>query len=499
MSIARNSMYNMAGSIVPLILALATVPLYLNAVGTERYGALAIAWLILGYFGLFDLGLGRATSQRIAALKNSNAEHRARVFWTAVIVNIGMGIFGGIILYFGATYFFEHQFSADDWLKSEILVAIPYLALAVPIATLTGVASGALQGREKFLDVNIITIIGTCLFQLFPLIVAYINGPTLKWLIIAAITARIIGFLIFYVRVHHHILRGFKPNFDRSEWLSLLKFGGWASISSIIGPLILTFDRMMIGAILGPKQVTFYTVPLEIVQRISVIPISIGGALFPRFVTESGEGRASLQDKSLRAVASIASMPTLIVLLILEPFITLWVGREIAENSTIIGLIALLGFWANAFAIIPFSRLQAMGRPDLVTKSLLAQLLPYMAAVYCALMYSGLIAAAIVFSARRLFDFQILYYLSEKKIAIPKYIIIFSIVLAAAFIIAVTMPMTSYLRWIFSALLIFTNALLCVRALPSEIFEFIQTYLVKFKLSFILRPMLRIREIQLSK
>src|ERR1700722_3654837 len=107
-SLSRHAGYNLVGSLIPIILSLITVPIYLKLVGTERYGVLAIAWLLLGYFGLFDLGLGRATSFRIASLHSGTPQQRADAFWSAIAVNIGMGLVGGLVLWIAATYFFGH-------------------------------------------------------------------------------------------------------------------------------------------------------------------------------------------------------------------------------------------------------------------------------------------------------------------------------------------------------------------------------------------------------
>ena len=98
MSIGRNTMYNLMGTAVPTLLALVTVPAYLRLIGPERYGVLAIAWLVLGYFGVFDLGLGRATAQRISALRDAGADVRATAFGTALVTNLGVGLIGALIM-----------------------------------------------------------------------------------------------------------------------------------------------------------------------------------------------------------------------------------------------------------------------------------------------------------------------------------------------------------------------------------------------------------------
>jgi O-antigen/teichoic acid export membrane protein len=224
-SVGRNAGYNLAGSLLPLLLSLLTVPLYLKLVGPDRYGVLAIAWLLLGYFGLFDLGLGRATSYRIAALRDGPADARAATFWTAIAANVGLGLIGALALWAAAGWFFADIFKVDAAIRPEILAGVPYLALAVPIATLTGVLSGGLQGREQFLRTNSISVASTALFQLFPFAVAWLYGPYLPILLLAAIAARLVAVAALWAFAHAELTRGHKLRIERARLKELLSFG----------------------------------------------------------------------------------------------------------------------------------------------------------------------------------------------------------------------------------------------------------------------------------
>lgn len=421
MSVARHTAYNLAGSLIPVALALVTVPLYLRLIGIERYGLLSIAWLFLGYFGLFDLGLGRAAAQGIAALRDAPAATRAATLWTALAVNAGMGAVGAAILWAVAGWYFAGPLEVDDALRAEAIASLPWLALSVPIATTTGVLLGALQGRERFAETNAISVASTALFQLVPLAVAVVHGPDLFWLLAAGIAVRVATLVPIWRSCRAHIIGAHPFRFDRARFGDLLSYGGWITVSSLVGPLMVTADRFAIGAVLGAAAVSLYTVPFQLAQRLGILPGAIANALFPRL---AGEGEAhvarALSQDAMRTAAAIMTPPVAIGILAMGPFLTAWVGAEFAAQATPIGRIALLGFWLNGVAQMPFALIQARADcrrsgPRITAFLHLGELLPYFAAVYLLAGSFGLPGVAAAFGLRCGADFLILGWLAYRR------------------------------------------------------------------------------------
>lgn len=416
MSVGRNATYNLIGSIVPVALSFATVPAYLHLIGPERYGVLAIAWLLLGYFGLFDLGLGRATSFRIAALRDAPPEARADTFWAALAVNVVMGLVGGAVLWAAAAYFFSHVFKVDEHMRPEIMAAVPLLAASVPVATLTGVLTGALQGREKFLETNSVSTVSTVLFQLLPLGLVLAFGPNVTMLLTGALAARLLAAVVLAYRCHRELTAGHPRRLVRREIVTLLKFGGWVNLVSIFGPMLQIVDRFAIGAILGAVAVTIYTVPFQLAQRMAILPASITNALFPRMSAATREEQETLSERSSGVMIGLMSLPILAAVFLVEPFLRLWIGTKVGIQSAPVGRIVLIGFWFNAFALIPFVRLQASGRPDIVSKFVMAEVPPYLILLYFALKFFGFEGCALAFTVRCVSDYLWLNWLASRRL-----------------------------------------------------------------------------------
>ena len=415
MSLVRHSAYNLVGGLIPVVGALVTVPIYIHLIGPARYGVLAIAWILLGYFGLFDLGLGRATSFRIAALVNAKASDRADTFWAAIYVNVGMGVVGGGLLWLAAGYFFGHVFKVSPALRPEILAAVPLLALSVPIATLTGVLTGGMQGRQKFLSINIVSVISSLLFQLFPLLVTFMFGPNLVQVLAAALFARLVGLIVLAYLCHVELARGHAIRLKREEVPLLLKYGGWVTVASLLAPFLSVIDRFAIGATVGAVAVAVYTVPFQLAKQISILPSAINTAFFPRLASAAPAERKLLERDAIFTIISLVSLPVLGAIFLSEPTLLLWVGHKIGDQAAPIARVLFITFWFNAMALVPFTNLEATGRPDLIVKCQMAELIPYFVALYFGLKWFGILGAALALLFRMAMDYGTQSWANERS------------------------------------------------------------------------------------
>ena len=420
MSLTRNTAYNALGSAVPLAALVLALPPYLAAIGEARYGVLAILWTLLGYLGLFDLGLGRAVTQRVAALHADRPERRAGVFWTALLLNLAVGVAVGAALWLGATVAFDAL--AGPFLRdraggvplAEVRAALPWVALAFPLLLASGVMSGALIGREEFLHQNAVRAAEGALVQVVPLTVALTVGPSLPALAGAVVGVRAASSLALFALCVRRLPVRLRPVVDRAEVWPLFAYGGWVTVSSSLGPLLHALDRVLIAAVSGARAVTYYTVPFGVVSQLSIVPGSLTTALFPRFSSQAttAERHALLAD-GMRAVAAAITLPVVAGLVVIEPALGWWIDPAFAARAGPVGLALLPGVWANGLAYVPLAMLQAAGRPDLVAKAHAAELVPYLAALWVALGAYGVVGAAAVWSVRTTVDLAVLSGLSR--------------------------------------------------------------------------------------
>lgn len=400
--IARSTLINLAGLLIPTVVSLATVPLYLRWIGEVRYGVLLLAFTLLGYFGAFDLGLGRAVAQRVA--RQESSEERNRTFWTAFILSAGMGVLGGIVLYFLGHWLFAEIFQIPAALRGEAQKAIPWLAAIVPLVALISVLAGTLEARQAFLSLNASQIIGVIGLQTFPLLSVALGHGSIAALIAAALAGRLVGVLVMFWLTAQRLPFVGWPVPHRAEIGPLLRFGGWISVSGAVIPLLTIVDRLIIGSRLGAAAVTAYTVPFNLTQRFTYLPSALNTTLFPRFSKNQTSDNKNLMNQAVTSLIAIQTPFIVIAILLMHPFLILWIGTPLANQSAPVAIILLLGIWINGPSYPCYSYLQAIGRPDIMTKFYLVQLVPFLLFLWFIVGYFGILGAAIAWSLRMTVD-----------------------------------------------------------------------------------------------
>lgn len=403
MSMFKNTIVNVAGSVIPLVIAILTVPQYLHLIGEERYGVLAVIWLLLGYFGIFDFGLGKATARRMSQIDSDHK--RSELFSTVLFLTLFLGVIGGMVLLIFSEWILAHLFSLRDESKNEALRSILWLPLALILLLLNSAFVGALQARERYVAINAASVLGDSLAQLLPLLVAWLGYVSIDILLPSVLGARLITSILLLIQCRKHVPIANKLKIDFSHLRPLLGYGGWASALTMIGPLMTVLDRMVIGTLAGAKGVTLFTIPFNLVTKLLILPNSYGMVLFPRLAALSRDESKALADNAGRSVIAFMTPMTILAIGVTHPFMILWLGRDFADRCTGIGELILLGVWMNA-AVMPYSYyLYAEAR--LKTKILVISLLEvplYFFFLWVGVKYFGVLGAAAAWSLRVAID-----------------------------------------------------------------------------------------------
>lgn len=440
MSVGRHTAYNLAGAVVPLVVSLVTVPIYLEVIGLDRYGVLAICWLLLGYFGLFDFGLGRATAQKIAALADRPAQDRSEIFWTSALLSTALGLVALIAFVPLAAIGFQLMQVTNAGLRQEIQAALPFLAAAVPFGIAQSLLVGALEGRREFLKINIMVTFGTVATATLPLLTALLIGPQLANLLAAALATRAAVLIMLVVACIVAIpLR--PPKLAKPAQIRrLLQFGGWITVSNVLGPLMVFWDRFAIGVVLGSAAVAVYVVPFNLVWQIVIIPAALTSALFPRLAYAKAGLARDLASQAVSVLAFVMTPGTLFAILAAPPFLSVWLGSELGASTAPVACILLFGIWINGFGRIPHSHLQARERPHVITFLMMAELLPYAALLYLFMRLFGLPGAAAAWSLRSLADTIALFILDENSTEEVRKLASQAVLIVSAVVISVMLP-----------------------------------------------------------
>jgi O-antigen/teichoic acid export membrane protein len=319
---------------------------------------------------------------------------------TALLLNLLLGLFGALVLYIFGNFLVAHMLRLPVDLSAEVRGAFPWIACMLPIALVTAVGRGSIDAREHFFAVNLLDFAGVVLGQVLPVLCVVFVSPELTFVIPATFCASLISAVLMFSFIARTERITSLRAFDRARVRELVGYGAWVSVTNVIGPLLTSLDQIIIGRLLGAAAVAYYSVPMNLVARSQTMAAALGRTLFPRFARLGAEEARQLAEKSVISLGYAFCSICGPAIIFGKSFLVLWMGSTFASYAGPIVKILMIGAWTNGVAFIPFSFLQAQGRPDLTAKIHAIELLPFIAVLWFLLQRFGLSGAALAWVLR---------------------------------------------------------------------------------------------------
>ncbi len=400
--LAKNTLINFVGKVIPVLAAIVTIPYVVHKLGPEWFGILSLAWVVLAYFNLIDLGLGRATTKFVAeALGQGNHDKIPVIVWTSLFLNMGLASLAVGIYVLITPWLVVTVLHIPKELVGEAIHVFRVLAVLIIFTVVNLNLVGVLQAYQRFDLVNVVGVPSQTLTYVLPAIILYYGGNISHialGMVIKSIITTGTNFLlcIWIARIH-------RISFSFSAAQPLFSFGGWIFLHNIAATILIQLDRFLVGALLTVTAVTFYTVPIQLATQFLIIPSSLMVVLFPAIATIGTMSKKRLQAIYKKAFIYL----TLVMVTVLSPVIIFareilqyWMGEEFLVSAPLLQLFTVGILWSS-LAWLAGTVLQSTGRPEIVTITNLIQIPVYVLALWFMIDKFGIIGAALTWALQK--------------------------------------------------------------------------------------------------
>ncbi|MCY6413488.1 flippase [Acinetobacter sp. VNH17] len=340
------------------ILPLLTLPYLVRVLGAEKFGLLAFATAIVGYFiVLTDYGFN-FTATREISLNKENKEKLNEIFSSVMIIKSVLFFVSLIILTLLIIFF--HKFNVNPWLY--------YLTFGSVLGQIL-FPVWFFQGMEQMRYITIINIISKVFFTIAIFILVKNSSD---YLLVPFLTS--LGTIFAGVYSLILIRKNFKIKFEIPKTnviLSYLKGGLNLFFTSVLSNLLTSSGTVILSFVSTNTVVGYYSAAEKLFRAIVGLFTPITQALYPiscRKVNQ--ESNAKLYIKKLAIIiGGMALLVGMLVTIFSEKIITLVYGVAFQSYSYILAIMMIWLFFGVVNNIIGIQYLSASRKDKFYTSS----------------------------------------------------------------------------------------------------------------------------------
>jgi O-antigen/teichoic acid export membrane protein len=390
-----------------MLFAVALTPALIHTLGPDRWGVFTLALSLVGMFGIFDFGIGRAITKNIAeAIGSGTVEQLASQIKTSLFVLFGFGIAGSLVMAACTEIWIRTSLKIPPALVSEARYSFLVLCLIVPWIVLGGGMWGILSAYQQSKAAMIISMPLTVMYYVGPLFV-YRLTHSLVYVTALMVVLRLAATVFFWRKCRQSIPELTSAKVDFSTLGPVFALSGWMTISNVLWPVLAYVDRFTIASLVSTAAVGYYSTAGDLVTRLYLIPAAITGSIFPAIAAQNGKDPQKACELIRHGILTITSaiFPVSAVLLVFgTPLLKLWLGAEVASHISPLLPWFALGLILAASDTLITGAIDSLGHPKINSQFSIAELLLYVPFMAVCAKFAGLQGAAIAWALRAFFD-----------------------------------------------------------------------------------------------
>lgn len=331
-----NAAWNYAGALFSVGITLVTTPVYLAALGLERYGALAILSAVIAPLGVLNAGVTQATVKYVAMFSaEGHGTAASECVAASLFLSLTVGIVGALCCALGAPYILGFGFKISSGLVADMEVSLRLMGVLWLTAQVSSNFRGVIEGLRDYRKV-VTGDIGSSVLTACLCMMAVLLDAELKWFVIGQIIAGVLTTGYWWWNAKK-ALECLTLSWDgaRGRLGQVWGYSSWQMANAGVAIVANFFDRYFIGISVSTVALGAYSVALRAQSVGRMFFYSVNQALFPAASARSIEAGASerLVVDATWHVSLLAGVALGGMTICGPAFLELWVGTDIASAT----------------------------------------------------------------------------------------------------------------------------------------------------------------------
>jgi len=367
---ARNLGSNYLAYAASVLSGLVLTPIIIDAIGQEGYGAWIFIVSLTTMLRLLDFGI-TPTVVRFTAFHRGQgaADEIDALASTSLAVFLLLGVLSllvGLVL----AWFLPDMIALSPDLQQPAQVAAVIAALTLGTQAPLGLVGSLLKGAQRFDVLSTGAVVSIVAYTALVIVVLtdHSSLPVLATIAFVATVIRL-GYPVFFIRRELPGLRVSRTSVSRANVRALLGFSWFAFLGHVAGKVVFSADVIVIGAILGARQVALYGVAARLFGLAAGVASTGTDLLLPLQSELEGRGEHERQRSfvvtGVRASTCVAVLLGFPLIILPSWILTAWVGAGFAGSIAPLALLGLAVAFTTTNSVLS-QYLFARGRPALL-------------------------------------------------------------------------------------------------------------------------------------